>query len=50
MYLRITKDGVVEQDAEEHQPQRQNLGPGEISDAQKLLLPWDYPRGISSSS
>ena len=32
-HLGVTKDGVVEQDAEEHKSQGNNFGPGELSDA-----------------
>jgi hypothetical protein len=35
--LGVAQNGVVEQDAEEHQAQRDNLGPGEGLEAKDLL-------------
>jgi len=49
-HLCVTKDGVVEQDAEEHQSQGQYLSPGEVGNAQERLLPGCHPRGVSCCS
>lgn len=37
-YLGITQDGVVEQDAKEHEAERQNLLPCDLRDSEESLL------------